>query len=71
MRNEWILDVISDLKSFADSNGMIELAQQLAQTQQTAEAELSQATVPPIGRPQYDGGHAGTLYRADPPRGNA
>ncbi|HKL04421.1 MAG TPA: hypothetical protein VJ929_01245 [Roseovarius sp.] len=41
MQNEWILDVLADLKGFADQNGMTALAEQLADTRLVAGAELA------------------------------
>ena len=43
MKNEWILDVLADLKSFAKSNGMPVLAEQLADTADLAAIEISSA----------------------------
>ena len=41
MRREWILDVLSDLKTFARDNGMIALAEQLDDTAIVAMAEIA------------------------------
>lgn len=41
MQNEWILDVLSDLKTFARQNGMSGLAEQLDDTRLVALAELA------------------------------
>lgn len=71
MKDEWILDVIADLKRFADENGLTDLAEQLEQTQAVATIEIVGAPAAPIGRPHRDGGHVGTQHRAHPPRGNA
>ncbi|MGQ3488153.1 hypothetical protein [Roseovarius pacificus] len=40
MQNEWILDVLSDLKGFADQNGMSALADKLADTRLVATLDL-------------------------------
>lgn len=40
-RNEWILDVLADLKSFADANDLPSLAEQLDDTQLIAAAEIA------------------------------
>ncbi|QQA42430.1 hypothetical protein [Pelagovum pacificum] len=40
MGNKWILDVLADLKAFADANDMHRLAQQLETTSTVAAAEL-------------------------------
>ena len=41
MQNEWILDVLADLKTFALQNGMNVLAEQLDDTRLLAAAELA------------------------------
>lgn len=41
MKNEWILDVLSDLKNFARANGLPGLAEQLADTADLAAVELT------------------------------
>ena len=41
MQNEWILDVLADLKTFAQQNGMGVLAEQLDDTQLVAASELA------------------------------
>ncbi len=52
MLNDWILEVLSDLKCFADQNGLALLAHQLETTKQVAEAEITevqQRSAQPIG----------------------
>lgn len=41
MKNDWIIDVLADLNSFAKSNGLPELATQLEQTALVASVELA------------------------------
>lgn len=41
MRNDWILDVLADLKTFAQSNGLSVLAEQLQDTALVAAGELA------------------------------
>lgn len=41
MQNEWIVDVLADLKAFAQNNGMNVLAEQLDDTRLVAVAELA------------------------------
>ncbi|QGX97308.1 hypothetical protein EI983_03050 [Roseovarius faecimaris] len=41
MQNDWILDVLSDLKTFAQQNGMSDLAEQLDDTRLIALGELA------------------------------
>jgi hypothetical protein len=43
MKNEWILDILADLKSFARANGLIGLAEQLEDTSLIAAAEVTSA----------------------------
>lgn len=43
MQNDWILDVLSDLRSFAQENGLPRLAQHLDETALLAAAEISNA----------------------------
>lgn len=40
-RNEWILDVLSDLNAFAVANGLSALAEQLDDTRLIAAAEIA------------------------------
>ena len=40
-QNEWILDVLADLKTFASANGMGALAEQLDDTKLVAAAEIA------------------------------
>jgi hypothetical protein len=42
MSQEWIVDVLADLQSFARQNGMSSLAEQLDDTMMVAAAELAQ-----------------------------
>ena len=41
MQNDWILDVLADLKAFARQNGLPSLAQQLDDTQMLAAVEIA------------------------------
>jgi hypothetical protein len=41
MQNDWILDVLADLKSFAQANGLGALCEQLDDTTLIAAAEIS------------------------------
>ena len=41
MQNEWLLDVLSDLKSFAGANGLYRLSHQLDETRAVALSEMS------------------------------
>lgn len=41
MQQEWVLDVLADLKAFAQQNGMFNLAEQLDDTLMVAAGELA------------------------------
>lgn len=41
MKNDWILDVLADLKTFAQTNGLSALADQLEDTAFVAAAEIA------------------------------
>lgn len=43
MRNDWILDVLTDLRTFARDNGLPELAERLDDAQLVAVAELGRS----------------------------
>lgn len=53
-KNDWILDVLADLRAFATSNGMGALAEQLDDTMLIAASELvshnTEAQVEPDGK---------------------
>jgi hypothetical protein len=46
MRNDWILDVLADLRTFARENGLPELAERLDDAQQVAVAEIARMARP-------------------------
>lgn len=41
MRNDWIIDVLTDLEDFARANDLERLAEELHRTREIAEVELS------------------------------
>ena len=41
MKNDWILDVLADLKAFSKANGLNALAEQLEDTSLIAAAEIA------------------------------
>ena len=65
MANEWILDVIADLKAFAQDNGLPSVASGLDDLSVVAAAELAseQECVP--FRVRQETGDAGHLLRAN------
>lgn len=44
MKNDWILDVLADLKSFAQANDLSALADQLDKTRHVAATEIVSAS---------------------------
>ena len=55
MQNEWILDVLADLRTFARQNGLGVLAEQIDDTRLVAAAELaSTGTSPREGTIGYE-----------------
>lgn len=50
MANDWILDVIRDLRRFAELNDLPELSNQLGAAAETAHRELSRKVVAPGGK---------------------
>lgn len=71
MRNDWILAVLTDLKTFAQDNGLGGLSEQLDDTMLIAAAELASA----CGREQdfafAEQGKAGAVHQLHSPGGNA
>jgi hypothetical protein len=63
MANDWILDVIADLKTFADKNGLGALAYELENASSVAASELAAIDLRAPGGALNDQGHARTLYR--------
>ncbi len=71
MSNEWILDVIADLRAFASKNGLESLADHLHETSMVAALELTSRESQEVpagdmslpGGPTTDAGCLGALYR--------
>ena len=66
MSGDWILDVLTDLKSYAQKNGLPVLAEQLDDTRLVAAAELStlDAKRAPLTTGRVDGAASGATHRA-------
>ena len=64
MKNDWILDVLADLRNFAQENGLPTLAASLEDTSLIAVAELSSAEAGVQAAPARDVGHVGSVLRA-------
>lgn len=55
MNNNWILDVIDDLRSFADRNGFSAISEKLEEASIVAAGELSRGTRPLEGMNGHEG----------------
>ena len=64
MTNDWILDVLADLQSFARKNELAALERQLVIAANVAAKELASSHLIAPGAAQGDVGHAGILHRA-------
>jgi len=63
MQYQWILDVLSDLKVFATSNGLTALAEQLDDTSLVAAAEITKRTGTLTGGHTLDASQTGAIHR--------
>ncbi|MCX7888994.1 MAG: hypothetical protein N2422_04600 [Rhodobacteraceae bacterium] len=64
MQYDWIIDVLSDLKTFAQSNGLSALAEQLDDSILVAATEIAQAEEESVGGMLRNAEPAGALHRA-------
>jgi hypothetical protein len=65
MGSEWMLDVLTDLKSYAQKNGMAVLAEQLDDARLVAAAELAtRSAARPSLTGRIDGAQVGAAHRA-------
>lgn len=62
MANDWILDVLSDLKAFADKNGLAQTAEQLDDAALIAALEIAAHEGGRLNRAAGDERTAGYLY---------
>lgn len=63
MGHKWIIDVLADLKSFAQANDLVLLADHLEQTTTVASAEItSQSEGVPLAAVVSDEDKVGTVY---------
>ncbi|AVW92058.1 hypothetical protein [Celeribacter baekdonensis] len=58
MRNDWILDVLTDLRTFAEQNGLTASAEQLGDACLVVAAELSNVSPESEQVGVHDGGFA-------------
>ena len=63
MANEWILDVLADLTSFAEKNDLHALSRQLVLTSQVAEIDLGATHGMSPHSTGQGFGHVGILHR--------
>jgi len=63
MSQEWIVDVLADLKTFARQNDMGQLAEHLDETMMVAAAELAHRVEGEAQLMDYDAPRTGTLRR--------
>ena len=71
MSHNWILDVLADLKAFAQQNELVALAEQLDDATLIAATELASKDAGAPLAATGDGRNAGTLHRAAAQSGNA
>ncbi|WOI56919.1 hypothetical protein [Palleronia sp. LCG004] len=53
MDNEWVLDVLADLKAFAEANDLCATVAKLDELCETARLEISAAEQVPLQRPTH------------------
>ncbi|NRA99715.1 MAG: hypothetical protein HRU32_07840 [Rhodobacteraceae bacterium] len=71
MSNDWILDVLTDLQTFAQNNGMPRLSAELRNVARVAEIELIAPGQTAPHLLEQDRESAGRVYKSDGARGNA
>ena len=64
MTNDWIIDVLADLRTFAGKNDLTALERQLAVAANVASKDLASSQIIAPSTAQGDMGHAGILHRA-------
>ncbi|MGX9356591.1 hypothetical protein ACS3SW_15925 [Roseobacteraceae bacterium S113] len=60
MQHDWILDVLADLRTYAQTNGLSAVAEQLEDTRIVAMAEIASGTE----EDRFGGGPRETAHRA-------
>ena len=63
MANEWILDVLADLTTFAEKNGLPALEEQLVRTARIAVKDLDPSQGISLHAAKQGTGHVGILRR--------
>ena len=70
MANDWILDVLADLRNFATQNGLPQLADGLNDLSTVAAGELALRDQAAPHHLEREANGVGRIYRADGPRGD-
>lgn len=63
MKNDWILDVLADLRAFAQENDLPKLVAQLEDTSLVAAVELASTETGALQALRGNAGHAGQVLR--------
>ena len=71
MANDWIIDVLADLKTYAKKNGLVVLAKQLEETTLIAATEIASAQSRALETANWEIGDTGRHYRTIAARENA
>lgn len=71
MANDWIIDVIADLKTYATKNGLSALAKQLEDTTLIAAAEISSSHEKALEAANWEFENTGRTHRGYSERENA
>lgn len=71
MANDWIIDVLADLKTYAKKNGLSVLSQQLEETTLIAATEIASREEKALETANWQIGKTGKLYRTSARRENA
>lgn len=71
MANDWIIDVLADLKTYSKKNGLSVLAKQLDETTLIAATEIASAQEKASETANWELGDTGRHYRTITARQNA
>ena len=71
MANDWIIDVIADLRTYANHNGLPALARQLDDATLIAATEIASRDGGNTDVARWELGHTGQVFRAVTARQNA
>jgi predicted transcriptional regulator len=62
MKNDWILDVLADLKTFAEENELSDLARHLVLTKEIARKDIAKQDSNQLEIPHTDAQAVGNFY---------